>query len=185
MTTPARRPKFQPFTILFTDIEGSTSLTQRLGDDGAQEVLRIHNAIVRAALRRCRGTEVKHTGDGIMASFASATTGLVAAISIQKTLAEFNAGRQPRLKVRIGLNSGEPIQENEDFFGTAVQLAKRVCDAAGAERILVSNVVRELVSDRGFLFAAHESVSPTVSRVVTCKASSRLEVHGTPTYDDI
>ena len=139
-------------TILFTDMEGSTGLTQRLGDSKAQEILRTHNNIVRDALTAHSGTEIKHTGDGIMASFTSASAALEAAVAIQKALADHNEGNDTRLRVRIGLNAGEPVAEDEDLFGTAVQLAARVCDRAAPGQILVSNVVQELAAGKGFTF---------------------------------
>ncbi len=140
-------------TILFTDMEGSTSLTQRLGDAGAQELLRTHNAIVRDALKAQDGAEIKHTGDGIMASFATASKALACATAIQTTFAERNETAEEPIKVRIGLNAGEPVAEEEDLFGTAVQLAARVCAHAEPGTILASNVVRELSAGKGFLFS--------------------------------
>ena len=146
-------PAGTPLTILFTDIESSTSLTQQLGDAQAQELLRSHNSIVRDALAASDGSEVKHTGDGIMASFPSATRALECAIAIQRAIAE-RAEQSPwPLRVRIGLNAGEPVAEDADLFGTAVQLASRICDAAEPGHILASNVVRELTAGKGFLFA--------------------------------
>jgi class 3 adenylate cyclase len=149
-------------TILFTDMEGSTSLTQRLGDAKAQELLRIHNTIVRDALKAHDGSEIKHTGDGIMASFSSATRALECAIAMQRAFADYNAqvGAQHAapLHIRIGLNAGEPVAEEQDLFGTAVQLARRICDRADPGRILVANVVRELAAGKGFLFADHGDV---------------------------
>ena len=141
-------------TILFTDLEGSTAMTQRLGDARAQDVLHVHNSIVRAALNRLEGSEIKHTGDGIMASFASATRGLECAVAIQRALAAHNASAPDSvIHVRIGLNAGEPVAEDSDLFGTAVQIAARVCEHAQPDQILVSNVVRELASGKGFLFS--------------------------------
>ena len=140
-------------TILFTDMEGSTSLTQRLGDAGAQELLRSHNAIVREALKAQDGAEIKHTGDGIMASFPSASKALACATAIQTAFAERNETAEEPIKVRIGLNAGEPVAEDEDLFGTAVQLAARVCAHADPGTILASNVVRELSAGKGFLFS--------------------------------
>jgi len=156
-------------TILFTDMEGSTSLTQRLGDAKAQELLRSHNAIIRDALKAHGGSEIKHTGDGVMASFPSASRALECAVAIQRAFAERNAGvaalAPPQdaasgapaplepLLVRIGLNAGEPVAEDEDLFGTAVQLAARVCARAQPGQILAANVVRELSAGKGFLFA--------------------------------
>jgi class 3 adenylate cyclase len=136
-------------TVLFTDMESSTALTQRLGDEQAQTLVRRHNEAVRGALAPHGGREIKHTGDGIMASFPSASGALECAIDIQRALA---TGEAP-MRVRIGLNAGEPLTEEEDLFGTAVQLAARVCAEAEPGTILVSNVVRELAAGKGFLFA--------------------------------
>ncbi len=140
-------------TILFTDMEGSTTLTQRLGDAAAQELLRTHNSIVREALKTHGGAEIKHTGDGIMASFPSASRALECTIAIQTALVERNETAEEPIKVRIGLNAGEPVAEDEDLFGTAVQLAARVCAHAQPGQVLASNVVRELSAGKGFLFS--------------------------------
>ncbi len=137
-------------TILFTDIEESTALTQRLGDARAQEVLRAHDTIVREALAASGGSEIKHTGDGIMASLPSASGALECAIAIQRAVAAHDADA---LAVKVGLNAGEPVAEADDLFGTAVQLARRVCDQAQGGEILVSDVVRQLAAGKGFLFA--------------------------------
>ncbi len=140
-------PTGAPVTILFTDIEGSTALTQRLGDAGAQELLHTHNASVREALAEHGGSEVKHTGDGIMASFPSASGAVECACAIQRALVD------GKVRVRIGLNAGEPIAEDDDLFGTAVQLASRICDRAEPGQIFTSDVVRQLVAGKGFEFA--------------------------------
>ncbi len=147
-STPAAHPPSGFQTILFTDIEASTALTQRLGDEGAQELLRGHNEAVRAALEEHGGHEVKHTGDGIMASFPSAVAAVTAALAMQREL----AGGEVR--VRIGLNAGEPIAEDDDLFGTAVQLAARITDRAEPGQVLVSNVVRELCAGKTFEFTS-------------------------------
>ena len=133
-------------TIMFTDLESSTALTQRLGDAGAQEVLHGHNDAVRKSLEAHGGREVKHTGDGIMAAFPSAVRAVEAALQIQRDL----AGAEVR--VRIGLNAGEPIAEDDDFFGTAVQLAARICDRAEPGQILVSRVVADLCAGKQLSF---------------------------------
>jgi len=140
-------------TILFTDVEGSTALTQRLGDAKAQEVLRTHNRIVRDALKAHTGSEIKHTGDGIMASFASATRALECAIVIQGAFAEHNEAAEEPIRVRIGLNAGEPVAEESDLFGTAVQLAARICAHADPGEILAADVVQQLAAGKGFSFA--------------------------------
>jgi class 3 adenylate cyclase len=134
-------------TVLFTDIVSSTALTQQLGDEQAQELVRAHDRIVRDALASHGGTEVKHTGDGIMASFPTASGAIECAIAIQRAVA-----RDSTLSVRIGLNAGEPVAEESDLFGTAVQLARRLCDKAEGGSIVVSDVVRQLSAGKGFLF---------------------------------
>ncbi|MCH7578395.1 MAG: adenylate/guanylate cyclase domain-containing protein [Chloroflexi bacterium] len=140
-------------TILFTDVEGSTALTQRLGDAKARDVLRQHERMVREALKAHGGSEVKTMGDGFMASFSSATRALECAIAMQRAFAEHNESAEEPIKVRVGLNAGEPIAEDDDLFGTAVNEAARITATAKGGEILVSNVVRELAKGKDFLFA--------------------------------
>ncbi len=100
-------------TILFTDMEGSTALTQSLGDSAAQDVVHAHNRIVREALVAHGGTEIKHTGDGLMLAFPSATRAVECAVVIQQQSAAY-AEKHPdgSLRVRVGLNAGEPVAEH-------------------------------------------------------------------------
>jgi len=141
-------------TILFTDIEGSTTLTECLGDAKAQEVLRTHNTIVRDALKTRGGSQIKHTGDGIMASFPFASRALECAVGIQRAFAAHNEENPDTpIRVRMGLNAGEPVAEDEDLFGTAVQVAARICAHAEPCQILTSNVVQELAAGKGFAFS--------------------------------
>jgi len=139
-------------TILFTDVEGSTALTQRLGDAAAREVLRVHERIVREALRAHGALDVKALGDGFMASFSSATRALECAIAIQRASAEHNQTADEPTKVRVGLNAGEPIAEEKDLYGTAVNLAARIAARAEGGEVLASDVVRQLVAGKRFLF---------------------------------
>ena len=139
-------------TILFTDLVGSTALTQRLGDAAAQELLRAHNTIVRERLREHGGTELKSMGDGFMASFPSGSRALECAIAIQQAFAAYNDGRKDAILVRIGLNAGEPVAEDADLFGTAVQAAARIAARARPGQILVSDVVRQLAAGKPFRF---------------------------------
>jgi len=142
-----------PLTILFTDMEGSTTLTQRIGDDKAQEILRNHNAIIRSAVNIQGGKEIKHTGDGVMVSFPSASLAILCAIIVQMGLDQYNqANPDNPIHVRIGLNTGEAIAEEQDLFGTAVQLGARICAHAEPNQILVSDVVRQLVAGKDFQF---------------------------------
>jgi len=140
-------------TVVFTDVVNSTTLTQSLGDEAALAILGVHDAIVRDALSALGGREVKHTGDGIMASFVSAASAVRCAIQIQRELdkhAQANPDRQ--LKVRVGAAAGEPVEQHDDLFGTTVQLASRLCGHAQPEQILVSNVIAELCLGKGLLF---------------------------------
>jgi len=146
-------------TVLFTDVEGSTALTQRLGDAQAREVLRQHERMVREALKAHGGSEVKTLGDGFMTSFSSATRALECAIAMQRAFAEHNQSAAEPIRVRVGLNAGEPIAEEEDLHGTAVQLAARICAHAEAGQILVPVVVRELAAGKRFLFADRGDVA--------------------------
>jgi class 3 adenylate cyclase len=139
-------------TILFTDIEESTRLTQRLGDTQAMDLIRAHDEVVREALHANGGSKVKHTGDGVMASFRSVVGALRFAISVQTDL----TGKGDRLphpvRVRIGLAAGEPIPESEDLFGATVNLAARLCARAEPGTILVPGAIRELAMGKGFVF---------------------------------
>lgn len=141
-------------TILFTDIVGSTTLTQRIGDEAAMELLTVHDRIVREALAALGGREVKHTGDGIMASFVSAAATVRCAARIQAELTRFHQehGEVP-FQVRIGAAAGEPVERGQDLFGSTVQLAARLCSHADAAQILVSNVVVDLCMGKGLSFS--------------------------------
>lgn len=137
-------------TILFTDMEGSTSLTQRLGDAGAMAILRAHDRIVGDALGGHGGSEIKHTGDGLMAAFPSVVGAIESAVEIQRRLAEADDKNRPR--VRIGMSAGEPVTERNDLFGAVVQLAARLCSRAEPGSVLVSSAVRDLALGKGFVF---------------------------------
>ena len=138
--------------ILFTDICGSTALTNRLGDVGAMGLLRAHDAIVRNALESHGGSEVKHTGDGIMASFMSVPQAVACALEINHQVQERNREAKTELPLRIGISCGEPVTEEGDLFGAAVELAARLCGHGAAGTILVSGAIRELCLGKGYSF---------------------------------
>lgn len=139
--------------IVFTDICGSVAQTSALGDEGHMQLLRDHDGIVRSALDEHDGREVKHTGDGIMASFTSAAASLDFGISVQRALVARNVEDEPPLNVGIGISAGEPVTDDrEDLFGAAVQLAARLCAVAGPGEIAVSVAVRELAVGKPFRF---------------------------------
>ncbi len=150
-----------PFrTILFTDLEGSTALTEELGIDAFLPLLQEHDVIVRRAIVSQRGREVKHTGDGILASFEEIDGALRCCLTIQQDFKErTTTDEAPELRVRIGVTAGEPVDHNDDLFGSSVNLAARLCDAAEAGTILVSDVVEELGSKKGFTFEEADAKS--------------------------
>jgi class 3 adenylate cyclase len=140
-------------TILFTDIVESTTLTQTLGDEATMALLDLHDTVVRGALATLGGREVKHTGDGIMASFVSAAAAVRCATRIQHELSKHEEAQPDRpLKVRIGAAAGEPVEQHHDLFGSTVQLAARLCSHALPKQILISNVVAELCLGKGLSF---------------------------------
>ena len=143
-----------PFrAILFTDLEGSTRLLEEVGESPFMLLLTEHDLIIRRALVASRGREVKHTGDGILASFDTVEGALGCSMGIQAGFSEWNnAGRERDLRVRVGVAAGEPVDHNEDIYGSAVNLASRICDAADPGHVLVSSVVHDLGSDLGYTF---------------------------------
>jgi len=148
-----------PFrAILFTDLEGSTTLLESLGEASYMVLLTEHDLIIRRALVTSRGREVKHTGDGIMASFDEVPNALECALAVQRGFAaRLASGASPQLRVRIGIDAGEPVDHNDDLFGATVTLASRICAAADAGQILASEMVHELGSGAGFrLNSGHE-----------------------------
>jgi class 3 adenylate cyclase len=138
--------------ILFTDLCDSTEQTQELGDEGFMVLIREHDDIVRSALHKRNGREVKHTGDGIMASFTSITGAVESGIDIQRSLRQRNVDAELPIHLRVGISVGEPVTERGDLFGAAVQLSARLCAAASPGGIAVSTAVRELCVGKSFGF---------------------------------
>jgi class 3 adenylate cyclase len=150
MGDDARDPGIR--SVLFTDIVGSTEITQRLGDAVGMAMVNAHDAVVRGALADNGGREVKHTGDGIMASFVSAAAAVRCAARIQRELGLLPAVAGEAISVRIGMAAGEPVEQRNDLFGSTVQLAARLCAHAGPGEVLVSNVVAELCLGKDLQF---------------------------------
>jgi class 3 adenylate cyclase len=152
---PSLRPAAAPdgtVTVLFSDIEGSTSLNERVGDVRWLELLRVHHAIVREQVHAYGGFEVKSQGDGFMIAFPSARRAVQCARAIQSAvrsrLAEHPDGP---VRLRIGLHTGEAIREEADFYGKNIALAARITDQARGGEILASSVVKELTESAGDL----------------------------------
>ena len=137
-------------TILFSDIEGSTALNERLGDVRWLELLRAHNRVIRAEVAAHDGFEVKSQGDGFMIAFPSARRAIRCAVAIQDSI-ERELGSHPDgpVRVRIGLHTGEAIREESDFYGKNVVVAARIADAAAGGEILASSVVKALTESAG------------------------------------
>lgn len=133
-------------TILFSDIEGFTSYVER-GDDYAYEIVQTHRQIIREQLKRHGGTEIKTYGDGFMVAFPSARKAVLCAADIQDAFARYNETHKDKILVRIGINSGEPIKEGEDFIGRTVNLASRIVEQARGGQIYVSDVVKNLAGE--------------------------------------
>jgi class 3 adenylate cyclase len=150
-----------PFrTILFTDLQGSTSILEAVGQSAFMVLLTEHDLIIRRALVAAHGREVKHTGDGIMAAFDDVASALDCSMAIQAGFAARSTeGLTPELRVRIGVAAGEPVDRNDDLFGSTVTLASRICGAADAGQTLTSDLVCELGSQRGFTFDGGRDVN--------------------------
>lgn len=138
--------------IMFTDIVGSTKMTAELGDAMAVEVFKAHDAILRRCLEQHHGSEVKHLGDGIMASFDDVGASVVCAIQIQDELKTYGEKSHTPVRVRIGIHAGEPVSDSDDLFGQAVQLASRICATTPGDSIFVSNEVKDACADTNLKF---------------------------------
>ena len=150
----AQEEKKGPITVMFTDMVGSTALTQTRGNAVAQKVVHAHNNIVRDSLTLFNGKEIKHTGDGIMASFSNTSNGVEAGAHIQMKVAAHNQDSpELPLHIKIGINAGEPIAEDDDLFGTTIQLTARIVDKAQSEQVFVSETVHGICAGKEFRFA--------------------------------
>jgi class 3 adenylate cyclase len=137
-------------TILFSDIEDSTLMTERLGDERWLELLRAHNALFRRRLREHGGYEVKSQGDGFMLVFRDPEAALACASEIQRDLEAAEGAEAERVRVRMGLHTGQALRDEGDLFGRSVILAARIAAQARGEEILVSEALRDAAG--GFAF---------------------------------
>ena len=152
---PSLRPATAPdgtVTVLFSDIEASTEVNERLGDVRWLELLRLHHAIVREQVHQHGGFEVKSQGDGFMIAFPSARRAVQCAQAIQDAIgSRLSEHPDGPIRLRIGLHTGEAIREEADFYGKNVVLAARIADEAGGGEILASSVVKQLTESAGDL----------------------------------
>jgi class 3 adenylate cyclase len=150
---------------VFSDLEGYTELTDRLGDVRTQAVLRVHNDLLRQQLATHGGTEVKSQGDGFMLAFADVTEAVVCALAIRDAVAAHDFGTDVgSLHVRIGMHCGMVIREGDDFYGRTVIMAARIASGADADEVLVTDAV----------------VESAVADLVTFEASRDVELKGLP-----
>ncbi|HEX6843983.1 MAG TPA: adenylate/guanylate cyclase domain-containing protein, partial [Actinomycetota bacterium] len=138
-------------TLLLTDIVGSTTMLERIGDVAAKEAVLSLDAQIEEHVVRWSGRRVDHTGDGVLASFHSAVDAVSCAVALQRAVEEREGDPAP-LHIRIGLAAGEPIKERDRLFGAAVNLAARMCAIAEPSTIYVPSGVRELTLGKGFAF---------------------------------
>ncbi|MBI2014930.1 MAG: adenylate/guanylate cyclase domain-containing protein [Candidatus Rokubacteria bacterium] len=132
-------------TIFFSDIRGFTDYTEQFGDEAAYRILREHNAIVRKEIEAFGGVVVKTQGDSFMVAFKTARGAIQCAIAIQRAITESDENQAgPRIAIGIGINTGEPIQEGGDYFGSMVNLTARICASAGPGQILVAETTRHV-----------------------------------------
>jgi pilus assembly protein CpaF len=133
-------------TIMFTDMEGSTNLLSTRGFTESHEIMKAYETIIDEKVAEHAGRRIKGLGDGLMVSFGSSRHGVECALEIQKAIAEYSRQNPERkIRIRIGLNTGEVVEEGGDIFGAAVNVAARVAGKAKGGEILVSDVVRALV----------------------------------------
>jgi class 3 adenylate cyclase len=149
----SRAHRRAPVTILFTDLVGHTLMMQRLGDTKGRDVLREHERITRETLKHHGGAEVKTMGDGFMASFSSVTGAMDCAIALQRAFAAHTESSREPLHVRVGLNVGEPIEEDGDLFGSTVIMASRIAARAGADEIFIPEPLRHLLSGKTYVYS--------------------------------
>jgi class 3 adenylate cyclase len=137
-------------TLLFSDIEDSTAHNVQLGDDAWMERLFEHNRLVREAIAEHHGFEVKTEGDSFFIAFGSARDAVRCAQAMHRALEVHNDEEAEHpIRIRVGLHTGEPVKEADDFYGTHVVLASRIASTAYGGDILVSSLLRDLVASSG------------------------------------
>ena len=133
-------------TFLFTDIEGSTALLERLGDRRYADVIVEHRRLLRAAFAGGNGQEVDTQGDAFLVAFARAGDAVAAAVAAQRALSKHAWPGDASLRVRMGLHTGEPVNEAGGYIGVDVHRASRICSVGHGGQILVSDTTHALLS---------------------------------------
>lgn len=180
---PAYRNQTSPdgmITIVFTDIEGSTEMMERLGEETWVEVIRAHHKLVRKVVGKCGGDVTGSQGDGFMLVFGSASAALSFAVELQRAVGRFNATDRARsLRVRIGVHTGNVFQHGEDFFGKAVVLAARLTGRAHGGQVLVSSASKEYTEDLG-LWNYGPPMSVSLKGLAAVQRAYLLDWQGAP-----
>jgi class 3 adenylate cyclase len=144
-TTGVSLPFGATVTILFSDIRGFTEYTDHYGDEAAYRVIRQHDTVIRSQIETFGGRVVKTQGDSFMVYFTTARAAILCAIAVQRAIADTSRDEpDARIGLGIGINTGEPIQQGGDFFGSTVNLAARICASAGPGQILISETTRHV-----------------------------------------
>lgn len=156
---PLQEPAFR--SIMFTDMANSSEITNTMGDDAGFNILNRHRAIIRQALLDHNGREVDRAGDGFLTCFASVSQAVSCALAVQREFDSHNHAEveDVRIRVRIGLNAGEPVTDGDALFGSTINLTSRICAHAAPGQILASHVIRQLCAGRNFAFSPIGEVS--------------------------
>jgi tetratricopeptide (TPR) repeat protein len=128
--------------VLFTDMVGSTELSQGLPQDAADEVRRGHFSILRQAIAETGGTQVKNLGDGLMVVFGSASAALACGVAMQQGVDKDNRRHEHSVGLRVGVSTGEVSRDDDDYFGDPVVEASRLCDLCESGQILATELAR-------------------------------------------
>ncbi len=165
-------------TILFCDMVDYAGMTERLGDQASRRILQEHHRIVRGEVDRHGGREIKVQGDGFMIAFSGVARALRCAIDIQRAFRTFVPPEGvEKIAVHIGINTGDALDEGDDYLGYTVIVASRLADAAGPSEILVSSLSEQLVQGSGeFVFDGH--------RETRLKGMARAQLSATLNWAD-
>src|SRR5690348_13705998 len=132
-------------TFVFTDLVDSTATAARLGPDAADALRQTHFRLLRSAVSASGGTEVKNLGDGLMVTYSSPSRALAGAVGMQQAIEHHNRSAGEPLGVRMGISTGEAVEDDDDYFGDAVVEAARLCALAQGGQILATDLVRMMV----------------------------------------
>jgi class 3 adenylate cyclase len=170
-------PKIGTVTILFCDMVNYAGMTERLGDQASRRILHEHHRIVRDAVARNGGREIKVQGDGFMVAFGGVAPAMRCAIDTQRACRDHVSAEGEKIAVHIGIHTGDAVVEDDDYLGHTVIVASRLADAATPGEILVSSLSEQLVQGSGeFSFDGH--------RETRLKGMARAQLSATLTWAD-